>query len=276
MTDFCLAANVTTPEVQIVPGMLAYTGDLKQSFSVLHCAGYTGVEWITVDPDRLGLPILDQLLAEYQLHPVAVNTGRLCGELGLTLSSPKQEIRMAAEQRMKKVMEFAAHWGVPVNVGILRGCFLPEVSTETTYGWTVEALQRLSSFGTQYGVTLLLETVTTKMTNFINTLSQAAQLIRDVNQPALGVMYDVFQMDLEEPDMQESIQRYCALCGHVHLADRDRKVPGDGGLDFPAILKQIVQSGYTGAYSIELEMQPNPEIVHQRAAAYLKLLFESL
>lgn len=274
MAERILAANVTTPEVQLVPGMLAYTGDLEQIFSNLHQNGYTGVEFITTDPACMDLPELEQLLKRYALEPVGVNTGRLCGGLGLTLSSPDPEIRLAAAQRTREVIDFAAHWGLPVNVGILRGKFLPDIPRQQTYAWTVDALRQLGEYSAASGVTLVLETVHQGMTNFLNTLDEAAQLIRDVNGRGIGVMYDVYQMDIEEPDLYDSISRYISLCRHVHLSDRERKVPGDNGLDFPGILAAIHAAGYHGAYSIEIAMEPDQQTAHRRAAEYLLPLLQ--
>ena len=269
MAEVRLAANILTPEVRRVPGMLAWSQPLETVLPLLHEMGYTGVELITTDPGQLDGAGLDRLLKRHHLRAEAINTGRICGELGLTLSHPDREIRVQAEERMADVIRFASRWGIPVNVGIVRGQYLPDVPQSDTYAWTVEALGRLGELAQSQGVTLVLETVCASMTNFLNTLQEAAALAADVDSPGLGVMYDVYQMALEEPDLLASIPRYTDLCRHVHLSDRQRKIPGSGGLDFPAIIAAINEAGYRGPYSIEIAMEPDAETAHRQAADYL-------
>ena len=50
----------------------------------------------------------------------------------------------------------------------------------------------------------------------------------------LGIVADLFHMALDEPDIPAAILDNAALIGHVHLADSNRRLPGQGVTDFKA------------------------------------------
>ena len=264
-----LANNILTPEVRRVPDMMAYVDDLEPSLRRLHEYGYTGVEWITTDPKTLDLSKLDALLETYQLKPVAVNTGRLCGELHLTLSDPDPAVRRACIARTKEVLDFAAHWNVPINVGVLHGNYRSDVPRHKTEQWTIEALQELCAYVGHRPKAILIETVCYFYSGFLNTLEEAEALIRAVGSPAMGVMYDFVQMQIEERDALAAARRWIDTCGHVHLAELSRKAPGSGSMDFGAIVKTLRDAGYEGAYSVELLPRPDQDTAAKDAAQYL-------
>lgn len=264
-----LCAHVLTPETAVVPGMLAYCGPFNTVLPRLAQLGYRGVELITVDPSALTLSELDAVFRAHGLEVAAVNTGRLCGELGLTLSDPDPDVRQRAIQYTCAIIDFAAHWGVPVNVGILRGRYRQELPPSETERLTAEGLRKLCRHGEKRGVDLAIETVCFLQTNYIHTLEEAAALVRAVGSPRLGVMYDLFQMNIEERDLLGSIRRYMPLCKHVHFADSNRLAPGQGNMDYPALIACLRQAGYDGPVSVELRPEPSQDEAAKAAAEYL-------
>ena len=269
MSKPLLANNILTPEVRRVPNMMAYVEDLEASLRRLHEYGYTGVEWITTNPKTLDLSALDALLETYQLKPVAVNTGRLCGELHLTLSDPDPAVRNACIARTKEVLDFAAHWNVPINVGVLHGNYRDDVPRAQTEQWTIDALKELCAYVGHRPKAILIETVCYFYSNFLNTLDQAESLIRAVGSPAMGVMYDFVQMQIEERDALTAAKQWIDTCGHVHLAELSRRAPCSGSMDFGAILKTLRDAGYQGSYSVELLPRPDQDTAAKNAAQYL-------
>ncbi len=264
-----LAANVTAPDVPVKPGMLAYTGDFTHICEVLHDSGYTGVELITTSPETLDISKLDEITKNNSLKMTAFNSGPLCGLLGLTFTDPDENVRAEAMKKLSSMIRLAGRYGAPVNIGIVRGKYLPGVERKKTYGLAVEALRMLSSQAFEEGVRLVIETVNASMTNFINTLEDAAGLIRDVNEPALCVMYDILQMDIEEKDLLRSAEEYLSICGHVHLCGKNRAVPGTDEMPVESFVNVLKKGGYSGAYSVEINPDPDPEEIHRKAAGYL-------
>lgn len=158
---------------------------------------------------------------------------------------------------------------------MLHGNYLPDVPRAQTYEWLVNSLRVLCRYSAERGVKLLLETVCFMYSELINTMTQAKQLIDDVGQPQLGVMYDVVQMNTEEKDLYGAMREMIAYCGHVHFADANRQAPGDGNLDFKRIISTLQQLNYSGNYSVELLPKPDQETAAQKAISYLRPIFET-
>ena len=264
-----LCANVLTPETAVVQDMLAYCGSLPEVLPRLREMGYRGVELITVDPKTLDPVRLDGLLSANDMKVVAINTGRLCGELGMTISNPDPVARERALMRTREVIDFAAYWAIPINMGILRGAYLSGVSREETYRLTVEALGSLCEYAAPCKVDIAIETVCFMQCNFLNTLAESRALIQDVGSPALGVMYDLFQMYIEERDIYQAIAEFMPLCRHVHFADSNRRAPGEGAMDYPKLVSSLKEAGYSGPVSVEIRPLPDQDAAARAAAEYV-------
>jgi len=91
-----LIMNVSTPEIKIIPNMLAYCGKLEEALPRLREYGYQGVEFISINPNQLDCFFLDRLLNLNGMKVFAVNTGRIAAELNLTLSDLKPYVREQA------------------------------------------------------------------------------------------------------------------------------------------------------------------------------------
>jgi sugar phosphate isomerase/epimerase len=57
---------------------------------------------------------------------------------------------------------------------------------------------------------------------------------------------------------------------HVHLGDSNRLPPGQGHLDFPAIVATLREVGYQGYLSAELLPRPNPDAAAEATIAYMR------
>lgn len=97
-----------------------------------------------------------------------------------------------------------------------------------------------------------------------------ARLVREVDSPRMKLLFDFYHVQLMHGDV---IRRYRALqsvIGHLHVAG----VPGRGELDsgqelnYPAIMKAVADSGYTGFVAQEfLPTWPDRELALRHAAA---------
>ncbi len=73
-------------------------------------------------------------------------------------------------------------------------------------------------------------------------------------------MLDVFHLNLEEKDLFEAIRQYSSYNIHVHLADNNRRYPGQCGLDFEKIISTFKECGYDGAYTTEIFQIPSRKV----------------
>ena len=93
----------------------------------------------------------------------------------------------------------------------------------------------------------------------LNTLADAAEVVEEIDSPALGIQFDVWHQ-WNTPDLLDEIERNADLIAGVHVNDwrdptrgwADRVLPGDGVAGVPAILGALDRAGWDGFYDIEV------------------------
>jgi sugar phosphate isomerase/epimerase len=272
-----LCYQVATPDVAIADSVTAYQGPIEKSLRELAADGFTGVEFMTLHPDELDLPAIKKLTEELSLKVVLVCTGEIYGQLGLSFTDPDPARRAEAIRRSKEIIDMAAFFGANVNFGRIRGQYISGVSHEETEKLAVEAFRELSDYAAPKGVMLALEPITIMQTNFINTTEEGARMVDRVDRPNFKLMLDVFHMNLEEKDICETIRQYSKDYNiHVHLADNNRRFPGNCGLDFKKIIRTFKDCGYDGAFTTEIYQIPDQEEAAKGSIRYLKPIFTEI
>ncbi|MCC8189772.1 MAG: sugar phosphate isomerase/epimerase [Planctomycetes bacterium] len=268
---FCY--QVATPDVAISPAVTAFQGKLVDSLDYLADLGYDGVEFMTLNAPGLDQDAIKRELDRRGLIVSLVCTGEIFGQLGVSYMDPDPEIRREAVRRSKEIIDFAALLDTNINIGRVHGMFRHDVSREVSYGWAVDSLRELCDHAGPKGVQVALENVTIMQTNFINTLAEAAEVVRDVARDNCKIMIDVFHLNIEERDMYQAIRDYNDYNIHVHLSDNNRRYPGNCGLDFEKILRTFKEVGYDGTYTTEIFQLPDQEAAATGSIRHLAPLF---
>lgn len=268
--------QVATPDVAIADSVTAYQGPLEKSFSDLSSYGYEGVELMTLNPSKLDWNHVKETAEKNNLSVILVCTGEIYGQLGLTYTDPRAEVRKEAIERTKEIIDFASFLGANVNIGRIRGGYREELSKEETEALAIEAFREVSDYALSKNVNIALESVTIMQTNFINTLAQAADIVDRVNRPNFKLMMDIFHLNLEEKDVVEAIKKYSSYNIHVHLADNNRRYPGHCGLDFEKIIRTFKECGYKGNFCTEIYQIPNQVEAAKGAMAHLKPIIKKV
>ena len=258
----------------IADSVTAYQGPLEKSFSDLASLGYQGVELMTLNPSELDWDFVKSEAEKNGLQVVLVCTGEIWGQLGLSYTSPKADVRAEAVRRSKEIIDFAAHLGANINIGRVRGQYCSELKKEETENYAIAAFRELADYAAPKQVQIALETVTIMQTNFINTLAEGADMVKRVDRPNFRLMMDVFHLNLEEKDVIEAIRTYSPYNIHVHLADNNRRYPGHCGLDFEKILRTFRECGYDGAFCTEIFQIPDMESAARGAIAHLQPILD--
>ena len=98
---------------------------------------------------------------------------------------------------------------------------------------------------------IALEALNRYETHLLRTLADADELRRLIDLPNVQVMADVFHMNIEEDSIAAALRAHAEHIVHVHLADSQRREPGSGHLDFPAVFEALAASDYDGALAME-------------------------
>ena len=236
----------------------AFKGDLEQNLAHIAALGYHGVELAIRDPALVDQEHLLASLHRFGLELPAIGTGQAWGEEGLSFTDPDPAVRRAAVARLKSHLPLAARAGAFVIIGLVRGTLAPSVSPGQAADWMVQALQELAAAAAPLGVRFAIEPLNRYETALINTTAQALDLLHRVGAPNLGLLLDTFHMNIEELSIEDSIRLAGDRLLHFHVADSNRRHPGAGHLDFPAILRALTDLGYAGYLSGEFLPLPDP------------------
>lgn len=137
-------------------------------------------------------------------------------------------------------------------------------------------LQLLSVIGSEFagtGVTLAIEPLNKKESNFINSVSEAVTLAKQVNHPSIRVLADFYHMDEENEPLQTLVENKDWL-QHIHIADTGRFTPGSGSYPYDQFVAALTASGYTGMISAECTVR-DPETELPLSLAFMKQTFRS-
>ncbi len=212
----------------------------------------TGLHWLLVKPAGLSLTDPDPAVRSRTLDVVS-RLVSLCAELGgsvLVHGSPKQR----------------------------------QVAAEETHA---TARSRLRAFLTDaarlaeaHGVVYCIEPLSARETEMINTVAQAAELVREVGSPALRTMIDCSAAGQSEAvSVPELIDTWLptGLIGHVQVNDPNRRGPGQGDMRFGPIFAALKRNGYDGTVAVEpFDYVPDGPGVAAFAAGYIRGIREAL
>lgn len=95
---------------------------------------------------------------------------------------------------------------------------------------------------------------------FLNTTGLAADIIREVDHPALRLMFDFYHVQIIEGDVGRRFAALKPLTGHVQVASvPDRGTPDHGELDFGHVFALLKEQGWDTPVGAEyLPQGPTP------------------
>jgi sugar phosphate isomerase/epimerase len=124
-------------------------------------------------------------------------------------------------------------------------------------------------------LTICIEPLSPVETDFINTVAQGMEFIRQINHPNLKIHLDVKAMCSESIPVPNIIRSVRAEdIGHFHVNDPNLYGPGMGDVDYTPIVEAIRDIGWDKWLSVEVfKYDPNPETIAHRSIEYLKSFF---
>ena len=124
------------------------------------------------------------------------------------------------------------------------------------------------------GVTYCIEPLAATETKLINTVEDAAAIVREIGHPALRTMIDCCAAArAESQSLPQLLARWLptGIIAHIHFNDPNRRGPGEGELSFAPILRALRAGGYQGVAAVEPFLyQPDGPTCAARAIGYLR------
>ena len=192
---------------------------------------------------------------------------------GLQLNDPDPAVRERTARYLLDLIDCCADLGGEVLIfGSPQQRDIPPGRSRTdAWASTVEIMRRCGQRALVQGVTFCIEPLSTQETNFIVSVDEAAELVRQVAHPGLQMMVDVKAMSQDSRPIPEQIRAAHPHFQHVHVNDPNLRGPGMGALDFRPIMQTLQTLNYTRWISVEVfDFTPGAEETARQSLDYLR------
>jgi D-psicose/D-tagatose/L-ribulose 3-epimerase len=221
---------------------------IETTIARLARSGYDGIE-ISGEPAVYDAGHVRSLLDEHGLECWGAVTLMVGGR---DLLHEDNYVRIGSIQYVKDTIDLIAALGgkiltvVPSTVGKV----VPMGSPEDEWKWAIESLKQCQAHAEEKGVRLGLEPLNRFETYFLNRADQALALADDVGGDC-GVCLDIFHMNIEEADWADAIRTAGDKLVDFHVADNNRMPPGQGAIDWGAVVRELEAVGYDAYLTVE-------------------------
>jgi sugar phosphate isomerase/epimerase len=157
-------------------------------------------------------------------------------------------------QHLRAAMAAIAPWALPGATVVLGSGASRRIPAGTSRAdgerRFADSVRLARDLAAEQGLEVLLEPLHRGETDLVNTLEQAAALLDAHDLAEVRLVADLFHVMIEGEDF-ESVHRLAPRVGHVHVADTDRRPPGQGDWPLDGFLTALRDGGCTGHVSIE-------------------------
>lgn len=265
------------PEKASPLAFVVFRGRLVNVLEKVAGFGYQGIELALASSEEIDIKELRDLLVRFKLELPVISTGRVFAECKVSLSHPEEEIRNRAIEIMKSLIDVASEFRSKVNIGRIRGIVDGE-ERELVERRFINTVAQLLEYAKNKEVELIIEPVNRYETDFINTVEEGLEIIEEFNRLGfsnLGLMPDLFHMNIEEKSIEESLKLAGNKISYIHFADSNRYAPGNGHLDFISIINTLKEIGYDGYITLEILPKPEPEIAASKGIEFIRNIIRS-
>lgn len=198
---------------------------------------------------------------------------------GMHLTTNDAGVRRATAQYLIELVNACADlggsimvFGSPQQRNIQEG-----VTREQAYANAAEVFRAVVPALSDRGVTIAMEPLTPKETNFVNSCAEAVELMTLVDHPNFALHQDVKAMLSESSSIPDLIAQYAAQTRHFHVNDDNLLGPGMGRTDYHPILQALRETNYAGWISVEVfDYRPGAEYIARESLQYMQRVLKDL
>jgi sugar phosphate isomerase/epimerase len=265
------AVDIPAPEKEAVLNLSSQLGvipgkSLDEKLAKMQAWGCAGVE---LGGDVVGneKKYLDAI-AKTDLKINAICWGSCSGDL----VSEDAQRRKKGIEALKKALASA---GEVNSTGVI---YVPAFNSETKRTnqeirqLLLEIFPEIGQYAVSVRSRVLLEPLNRGEAFFLRQLADAASICRDINSPGVGMMGDFYHMFIEETSDLGAFLSAGSYLHHVHLASRERVLPGQDDRSFVNGFRGLKLIGYQDYCSFECgcrdQLDRNEEI--PKSLAFLR------
>src|SRR5262249_35673304 len=161
----------------------------------------------------------------------------------------RKENHERIEKELRANLEFAAAEGIP-NVLVMSGNRRGMADDEGLKN-CAEGLKRVVGFAEEKKVTIWMEGLNSKVNHkdyMYDRTKWGVDLCKKVGSPRFKLLYDIYHMQIMEGDVIRTISECKEYIAHYHTGGNPgrNEIDDTQELNYPAIVKAIVKTGYKG------------------------------
>ncbi len=212
----------------------------------------TGLHWLLVKPQGLSISARDEAVRKRTVDVMLAFVDQ-CAELGgryLVHGSPQQRRVESGETR------------------------------DAAMARAQESFAAIAERAQKAGVIYCIEPLASDQTPLINTLEEAAAMVKGIASPSVRTMLDCSSAGrMESAPLPALVDKWLpqGMIAHVQMNDRNRQGPGQGEQRFAPLIAALVRHGYSGDIAVEpFDYVPDGPAAAARAIGYIKGILEAL
>lgn len=247
-------------------------GSFDECFKIASDMGFDGVELQLCNPEDVDVNQISKLCKEYNLEISAIATGMLNTSMGLSLIDDNEKDRKRIVDYIKQHIDMASVLNTQVIIGCVRGNIPAGADRSIYINRLDDVLRDLCEYGKNNGVDLVLEAINFYVNNYLNSVPETVEHIKELGLPNLKLHIDTHHMNIEDEDMVESVLGAKGVMGYVHFASYNRLYPYDCRIPYREVYNALKEIGYSGFISMECVPKPDQITAGKRSIEYLKTL----
>jgi len=250
--------------------------------------GYDGLEiapyTLSDEPHRLGAAQIAAARAAASDAGIAL-TGLhwlLVKPAGLSISTRDDAIRKKTVDVMLALIDQCAELGgrYLVHGSPHQRRVDPGDSRAAAMARAQESFAAVAERAAKAGVIYCIEPLSSEQTPLINTLEEAARMVREIRSSSVRSMLDCSAAGrMEKQPLAALIEQWLpqGVIAHVQLNDRNRRGPGQGEQKFAPVLAALKRHRYAGDLAVEpFDYVPDGPGAAARAIGYVRGVLEAL
>jgi len=236
-------------------------GRINQSVS-RWCYGKLSLDELCIAVKKLGLKAID--LLEPNDFPTVKKHGLVCSMVSthsLTNGINKKENHEQCLARIRTAIDAAAEYKFPNVISFPgnRAGMPDDVGIENS----ATALKEIVGYAEKKKVTVCLEYLNSKVDHkdyMFDNMAWGVEVCKKVGSERVKILYDIYHAQIMEGDIIRTINTYKEYIGHYHTGGN----PGRNEIDetqelyYPAIMRAIAESGFTGYVAHEFVPKRDP------------------
>ncbi len=199
---------------------------------------------------------------------------------GLHVTAPDAALRRRSWEHIRNLIDLCADLGpdaVMVFGSPRQRSTIGGIGRKEATGHFVDGLAAIAAYACLRGVRVLVEALPAAQCDVVQTLDEAAAIVRQIGSPYIQTMFDVHNAAGETEPHAALVDRHFEQIRHIHVNEPDGRHCGAGSYDFQPLFEVLRRRRYAGWISLEVfDFSPGAETIASESQRHLESVISRL